>query len=64
MVEGVGDSRERTCDGAGCGASVQGHIRLRWDVAVEDRNVLAFGNPVLDGIGLAVGSPPGLLGRG
>lgn len=56
--------REHTCDGAGGRASVQDHVRMRRDVAVENRHLLGFGNPVLDGINLAGGSRPGLLGRG
>lgn len=61
---GAGDCRGPTCDGARGGTSVQGHIRMRGDVAMENRDLLAFGNPVLDGIRLAWRSHPGLLGKG
>lgn len=63
-LSGAGDCCDPTCDGARGGTSVQGHIRMRGDVAMENRSLLAFGNPVLDGIGLAGRSHPGLLGKG
>lgn len=43
---------------------MQGHVRMRRDVAVENRDLLGFADPVLDGISLAGGSRAGLLGRG
>lgn len=37
---------------------------MRRDVALENLHLVAFANPVLDGLNLAGGRRPGLLGRG